>query len=396
MAEKVVQYPYAIDETDKLVFIEDVDRDTRREHLYRCPNCGQKMEPRQGEYNAWHFAHDHHKCGLESYIHKTAKHILAQRFNEGGAPLSIKLSNDKCRKADECKDYDQFLCKCSPYAPKLFVYKEYCLTDHYKVALEEVTIKNDDGSSFRPDVVLKSDEPAWKYIFIEICYKHKSSERKINSGNPIIEIDIDDIYRLTWLAEEKCFTDRSHCVHLYGFKTIKGVEPTVLIDAIKQQYAEEPEFHISDESLPMCGRSAAFFRSQQNLRRITLYKSGKMFENGIYENEVGRHHPAAVMDITYDSSKLTSYFDPLSLFAKKDEHYRSCRCCNHCVTSGLTDSTYCDLGKNGTTWKGTFNEQRSKYCSFFEWRHPNPVFDPTPVKELVEGVDYQIWVKPAK
>ena len=389
MADSIVQYPYAIDETDKLVFIDDIDRETRREHQYYCPNCGQKMEPRQGEHNAWHFAHDNHKCGLESYIHKTAKHIIVQRFMEGKLPLSIRIMNkdvSSCSKAKECKDYEQYLCHyASHIIPESLLYCDYCLTDHYKKATEEVSV-----GCYRPDVLLKSDDPRWKDIFIEFYYRHQSSESKILSGFPIIEIKLNGFNDLKWLQTVKILSENDGRSHFYGFKTKYGLDPVVIEESIRN-YISECDCPVDDESLPMCKRSDSYWRDQQALRRINLYKSGKTYESGLYENERDIHHPGAVMDITYDSSIINTWFNAKVLFAKKDRKYRTCYCCYHCTKSEITDSIYCELGKNGTSWKGTFNHQKGTYCSLFEWK---PLFDVEQEKQLIEGVDYQIWVKP--
>ena len=384
-----IQYPYAYDENNNLIHIEDVERETRREHQYYCPNCGQKMAPCQGEYNAWHFAHDNHKCGLESYIHKTAKLILVQRFREGRSPLSIRIMNidvSSCKKAKECTDYDPFICHFAySVLPESLLYSDYCLTDHYKNAIEEATV-----GDYRPDVLLRSEDSRWKDFFIEFNYRHRSSESKIKSGFPIIEIDLYGLEDLKWLKIVTILSEDDGRSHLYGFKAKQGLDPEVIQESIRK-YLAECDCPVDDERLPMCGRSDAYWRDQQTLRRINLYKSGKTYESGLYENERNTHHPGAVMDITYDSSIINTWFNAKVLFAKKDRNYRTCYCCSHCAKSEMTDSIYCDLGKNGTSWKGTFNHQKGTYCSLFEWK---PLFDVDQEKQLIEGVDYQIWVKP--
>lgn len=51
-----IQYPFAFDENNNLVFIEDIDPEHRHNHTYHCPNCGHEMTPRLGPHNAKHFA----------------------------------------------------------------------------------------------------------------------------------------------------------------------------------------------------------------------------------------------------------------------------------------------------------------------------------------------------
>ena len=52
-----IQYPYAFDEDNNLVFIGDVVKEHRYDHVYHCPNCGGEMLPRLGEHNEHCFAH---------------------------------------------------------------------------------------------------------------------------------------------------------------------------------------------------------------------------------------------------------------------------------------------------------------------------------------------------
>jgi hypothetical protein len=389
MAESVVQYPYALDESNKLVFIEDVDRETRREHLYHCPNCGQKMEPRQGEHNAWHFAHDHHKCGVESYVHKTAKYIIKERFNDSNKSFVIGLSTKRqCMFLESC-NYRDGECNCHS------IYKEYDLKQYYDLpAEEEITVPTTaKGTLFRPDVLLRSNSPKRKEIFIEVFHKSRSKEKKINSGYPIIEIHIKDLIALRHLETFICLKE-SKDICFYNFKSLM-ISPEQIEKEIRDNLASN-DVKVTDYVLPPCKRSEQYKRNQQPLRRYILYKSGKSFDSGIYESELNYHHSSALLDITYNTANSLTAISPERILAKKFMDYRTCSFCHHCLTSPETDITWCNIRKNGSSRKGTFDMQKGTYCSFFEWRPPNGIpnymYESDLYKEPVEGVDYVIWI----
>ena len=83
-----VQYPYAYDENDRLVFIGDVDKEHRYDHSYSCPECGQEMRPRLGNKQAHCFYHFHcEACEYESYVHRVGKELLYKRFYDPERPF---------------------------------------------------------------------------------------------------------------------------------------------------------------------------------------------------------------------------------------------------------------------------------------------------------------------
>ena len=59
------------------------------------------------------------------------------------------------------------------------------------------------------------------------------------------------------------------------------------------------------------------------------------------------------------------------------------------------ETTWCDIWKNGSTKKNSFDNTKGVTCDFFEWRKLYPL---EPVEDndedLVEGVDYTIWLSP--
>lgn len=271
MVKKEVQYPYAYDEENHLVCIDDVVRENRHDHSYHCPNCGHSMLPRLGDHNAHCFAHsENQKCGVESYIHSTAKLILSERFNNKETPLKIALSPQRrCRQYDTCPLVQQYDCKYS--------YKEetYNLTEYYGQAPEiEVDILETDGEThFRPDVLLRSSNLKRQDIFIEVFYKHRSSNKKIESGHRIIEIRIRSLEDLKALEVSECLKE-SEDVHFYNF-VIPVTPERIAKDRV--EYSRECGIELRADGLPPCkytSKDILFYCRCQYCGADLVYRNG--------------------------------------------------------------------------------------------------------------------------
>jgi hypothetical protein len=377
---KQVQYPYAYDENNNLVFVGDIEREHRHDHTYHCPGCGQSMLPRLGDINANHFYHSEGQaCGIESYIHATAKVIIANRFNAKEKPFKIGLTSElTCRLADVCKE-EQENCR------DLFKYKEYDLTSYYQNASVEERFLTDDNQVFQPDVILHSCNTERKDIFIEVFYKHKSSSQKIESGQQIIEIRIRSFDDLKSLAETDCFKESEDLV-FHNFKN-RIVSPEIIAETISRESFENDPY--LDCLLPPCKQPLDCKRATSHLRKCVIYKSGKYFDMGILEGEENDHKPSALIEIVYNATKINT---PLKILAIKDHKYRFCELCDNCITSYEDGNRWCRLVKNGSKRKGTFDNAKGTYCAFFKWSESS--YNPSSDSALVEGVDYTIWHNP--
>ena len=382
-----VQYPCALDENNNLVFIDDVVRETRHEHTFRCPNCGHLMRPLQGGHNTWCFAHsENQKCGVESFIHSSAKLILARRFNERKVPFRVGFSSKQsCKLKETCT----LVNNCNIQIPTK--YEEYNLQDSYDLPAEiEVNMLEPDGEKrFRPDVLLRSSNPKRDCIYIEVYHKSKSKEAKYNSGHQIIEIRIKDMEDLKSLETIKCFKEGPD-IHFYNFKD-HLLSPDKILERILQ-CAKENDLHCSEKYYPFCKQSPDFRRRNYHIQRFILYKSGETFRSGIFQNELNSHHPSALMDITFDTDNIQD-LDPGKILAHKDIRARHCTFCDHCI-SNWEGTTWCNIVKNGTSRKGTFNKLKGTYCRDFKWRKNEPFFMGDERIDPVEGADYTIWINP--
>lgn len=206
-----IQYPFALDETDSIISVHEIDREHRHDHRFSCPHCGRQMLPRLGEKREKHFYHSENQaCGEESYIHKVAKMLLERRFNEKEKPFIIRYSPIViCNQSENCTLFRQERCSYRTNRERN-LQKEYDLS----AEIEPIVLSSHDV--FRPDVCLRSSNPAFKDIFIEVWYKHKSSENKISSGYPIIEFHITSEQDLTALKTQETFSESPE-IRFYNF-----------------------------------------------------------------------------------------------------------------------------------------------------------------------------------
>ncbi len=176
-----VKYHYALDEQNRLVCIDEVTEEDRRTHSYHCLNCGAGMIPRMGEVRSWHFAHrgDDDHCGAETYLHKLAKRLIKEKFDQEG-PFEVGYYRDvKCSDQGTCPFAKPEEC----HAWKLDTFD---LKQFYDTCVEEQSV---DG--YIADLLLTSSEkPDREPVLIEVQVSHKSTDQKIQSGLRIIEIRI--------------------------------------------------------------------------------------------------------------------------------------------------------------------------------------------------------------
>ena len=167
----------------------------------------------------------------------------------------------------------------------------------------------------------------------------------------------------------------------------------ILEDKIAEEIIEISQangFRFSEHILPYCRKSIKAKRKESNIRRLTLYKSGKTFGTGILDNEVNEHNSNALMDITYNIQSVPCDFNPHMVLAKLHIEARNCHLCNHCVRT--EDATWCNIVKNGSTRKGTFKVEKGKQCSFFKWHdYLNYLYDSYSA-DILEGKDFKIWI----
>lgn len=199
----MIQYHNAHDETSgKVVLIDDVTAENRSSMKFVCLGCGKEMVAVLGKTKEHHFRHKEvGDCNSETYLHRLAKRVLKQKFeNQSQFPVQYFVQND-CPKFDECefrKRYGWRDCRTTSFAPKSVDLKQY-----YDTCEEEVWHKG-----FRADLMLThSEHPEYKPVFLEVSVTHDCTPEKIDSKIRIIEVKVQcekDAHREVKENEGEC------------------------------------------------------------------------------------------------------------------------------------------------------------------------------------------------
>lgn len=346
-----IQYPYAYDENNNLVCIEDVT-EADRFHEFRCPNCGAKMGPRLGKKNAHCFYHaDAESCGAESYIHKVAKEIIVRKFNLGSFPIKQKMTlvcNSKCDHGDCYKEE----------------MRNFDLACDYDLPpkVEETLVV--DNTKFIPDVTFYSSNEKFKPICIEIFYKHSCSEKKLELCDNVIEIRVkqfSDLIRLenAVLSEEKNDDPSTYHANFINFDSRILVSPEELRSINPYCIRAESRIKAVEENKAARGKYDALEKSTWS--RLSLYEGGKVYYEKIFASEKFNHNQSSVFELTMSYTGSCSY-DESYLLSKAMElspEFRTCATCNNYYRKNdYTEA--CDVLR-----KGTYGPQKAYNCRFY-------------------------------
>lgn len=180
-------YGFAKLENGDVINISELNTDNRRSFgVFKCIGCERELTPALGKVIAHHFKHKKDAnsslntvCNYETYIHKLAKNVVADAFNNAvrnNRPFNLVRRQDAvCTQNSHINGFD---CK---RKAKL---KTHDLTKWFEKAEVE---KGVDG--FIADVLLSGKRGE---MLIEIKVTHPCSEEKINSGLRIVEIEVTD------------------------------------------------------------------------------------------------------------------------------------------------------------------------------------------------------------
>ena len=310
-----IKYPFALDEEYNLVSVNDINREHRYDHQYTCPQCGQPMLPRLGEKRTKHFYHsENQSCGVESYVHKIAKLILEQRFNNREIPFVVKFkSTIRCERT--CRLFR--LSSCSTQEDKAIdLLKEYDLP-----ADVEPIVPSAEGL-FKPDVCLRSSNPINKELFIEVWYKHPSSEKKIQSGYPIIEFHILSEKDLLALSTQLSFSEGEN-IRFYNF------DQTAPQQIFKDRNATCAILDADEWSIP--------------------------------QRQAQQEEAESTNDSSSDSSEE-------NVIIEKQEPSRP-KLCHECQNYGTwyDGAEWCKLDLNISSRKDTFDDSRAERCDWYKY-----------------------------
>lgn len=185
-----VPYKIGVRKTDgRCVNIDEVPRG--KDCGCICKKCEQPLIAKQGEKNAWHFAHaaqsDCKGMG-ETHLHLAAKQILKKR-------REILLPNYRGREFgqswDEDKEYLTVSMLCSPRHRDLLEESRGIVTKGEIVEADDDVKEEERLEGFQPDIIIPKGD---RELLVEIRVTHKTEEEKISRIRerewPCIEIDL--------------------------------------------------------------------------------------------------------------------------------------------------------------------------------------------------------------
>ena len=171
------QYQYAVDSQGRPVYY----KDARKGETYYCIECGQEMLFCSGDQRTYYRHKNsndvntyHHST--ESYLHKTAKLLYAEKCKSG--VLRVKI-------VPRCSDY--YDCDFEKSDECLMEYdtKEINLMDYCEFVGIEETV-----GDYRADILLKTKNGG-SPVLLEVCVSHKCDRKKLEDCK-VFEVMIEN------------------------------------------------------------------------------------------------------------------------------------------------------------------------------------------------------------
>lgn len=190
--------------------IDDITKENRRDHTYRCVGCGKEMIANLGTKKISYFSHkETGVCSGESYIHRLAKLKFKEKF-DNSVPFKISYVTYLSCDNEDCK-FKRDACVGNTKRKIVDLKTIYDVCELEK----EVSI---NGKTFIGDIVLtNSQKPNRTPFLIEIFNTHESVEEKKHSGLKILELKIQDESTLEKILINDIITVDNESVVTYGF-----------------------------------------------------------------------------------------------------------------------------------------------------------------------------------
>lgn len=189
---KKFKNPFAINESKEIIYIKtgDINNKEKYKNCY-CPECGEKLIPRMGEKNKWHFSHLSNKqCNgnFETSLHLYAKELI-KKNNKILLPYLILSEYLEFNKMDP--SFIQDMHKWENENQERITSQVFIKENRYSYTWIENEVKIDD---FIPDCIV---EIGGKKLAIEVYVTHevdKEKEEKVKKSKiDMIEIDLSHI-----------------------------------------------------------------------------------------------------------------------------------------------------------------------------------------------------------
>ena len=187
----MLKYNFAYDENRNIISIADVPEEGHLDRVFFCIGCGNTMVAAIGPKRRY-FRHrtEDVNCSNESYLHKLAKKLIKQKFDDFSKPFNIQLKG-KYECAQHCKLYNEKNCT------KLDMQDPIDLHKYYNLCEEE---KGEEGDKDRADLLLTPINSKNDPLFIEVKCTHECTEKK-KEKHKIIEVWIKSEKDIYWLIE---------------------------------------------------------------------------------------------------------------------------------------------------------------------------------------------------
>jgi len=302
----MLKYQFAYNELGKRVTIMDIPEEGHLDRQFTCISCGKTMKACIGKERRY-FRHEQENvtCSNETYIHKLAKEIIKERF-ENSKTFEVEYSISASCDNNSCK-----------YRGSRCMNKKEIIIEDLKSKYDTCSIEtpvSKDGHRFIADILLyKSDDSSIIPTLIEIQVHHECEENKKHSGFPIVEIAVDNEEKAKNLLKTTVFRENKYSnVVLYGFeKRIKHPLNEGII-----RYAHVPGKSPFVKLIP-CDNPSLILEEDSDLE-INLFD----------KNNVGMMDDLCSLD-SFDNNNLPLKRD-IQEYVSKSFYIEDCCCCDHC------------------------------------------------------------------
>ena len=271
-----ITYQYAQSDDGFVKHIREVSVEYRKDHQFACLGCGSKLEAVVNVTKRLpHFRHSESKCSLETYLHQLGKRLFKELFEKNkmmGVPLTIdyevehQCGTDKCKYCKSEKCYGRFENR------KLDLIEKFT-----SIEVE----KYDTATGLTPDILLSNANG--DKLYVEIAVTHISTEDKIASGVPIVEIYLETEEDLNGFRTENGLTvtdlNRLNVVCFNMVNSVVNDEPYCTLEMLKARnsfkdyYAKtlrnNEGFVINFPSGRHCEKNCPYFKTVRCLNAMT-------------------------------------------------------------------------------------------------------------------------------
>lgn len=271
-----ITYQYAQSDDGSVKRIQQVTLDYRKNHLFTCLGCGQKMEAVIVTKKSPFFRHSESKCSFETYLHQLGKRLFKELFEKNkmmGVSLTVDYKVEHQCGIAKCK-----YCK----SEKCYGQSENNNLDLLEKFTSIEIEKYDVTTGLIPDILLSSANG--DKLYVEIAVTHNSTEEKIASGIPIVEIYLETEKDLNGFQTENglIVTDLSKlnvaCFNMPNSPIIDepycSLEMLKARNSFKDYYAktlmDNEKFVINFPSGEKCERDCKYFRTVHCLNAMTV------------------------------------------------------------------------------------------------------------------------------